>query len=381
MQRRQTASTAPTQPSFASLAEFDARLGAAVRQGRLDAFWSDIEALRQMPLIFGSTAVFLYRGPAEDVIWSGDWDGLVRTAKGHIPGSGLWFFSADLPDDARMEYVLEIDGGDGIPDPLNPHEEEGGLGIKSVVIMPDYAPPAYFQQHPDTPKGRLSHNQTFPSRSLGYDVHYRVYTPAGYAGFERLPVLYVTDGQDFLAFGQMRTALDNLISGGSVCPIIVVFIDPRDTRTGENLREIQFLNNSAFNQFIASELVPAVDQAYHSQPSAAGRVILGASYGGTHAAAFILEHHRSFHGAAMLSPAFWYNNSQVIEEFRAVKKLPLKLYISTGTFNDTEVHARLMRDVLVDKGYQLGYTETHEGHSYATWRGKFGELLNYFFGK
>jgi enterochelin esterase-like enzyme len=373
----------PTQtpPAFTSLAEFDARLGAAVRQGRLDAFWSEIEALRQMPLIFGSTAVFLYRGGAEEVIWSGDWDGLVSTAKGYLPGSGLWIFSADLPADARLEYVLEIDGGEGIPDPLNPQEEVGGLGTKSVVTMPGYTPPAYLQQQPGTPIGRLSHNQAIHSQALGYAVHYRVYTPAGYAKLERLPVLYVTDGQDFLAFGKMRTALDNLIAGGSVCPIIVVFIDPRDTHSGENLREIQFLNNPAYHEFIASELVPAVDRAYRSEPSAVARVIMGASYGGTHAASFILAHHRSFGGAAMLSPAFWYNDAGLIEEFRALNKLPLNLYISTGTFNDTEVHARMMRDVLVKKGYELRYTETNEGHSYATWRGRFGELLAYFFGK
>ena len=373
----------PTQaaPAFTSLADFDARLGAAVRQGRLDAFWSEIEALGQMPLIFGSTALFLYRGDAEEVIWSGDWDGLVSTAKGHLPGSGLWFFSAELPADARMEYLLEIDGGEGITDPLNPQEEVGGLGAKSVVTMPGYTQPAYVQQHPGTPMGRLSHNQAIHSRRLGYAVHYRVYTPAGYANLERLPVLYVTDGHDFLAFGKMRTALDNLIAGGSVCPIIVVFIDPRDTHSGENLREVQFLSNPAYHEFIEGELVPAIDRAYRSEPSAAGRVIMGASYGGTHAASFILAHHRSFGGAAMLSPALWYNDAGLIEEFRVGKKLPLKLYISTGTYNDTEVHARLMRDVLVEKGYELRYTETNEGHSYATWRGMFRELLEYFFGK
>jgi enterochelin esterase family protein len=310
----------PTQtpPAFASLAEFDARLGAAVRQGSLDTFWLEMEALRQMPLIFGSTAVFLYRGDAEDVNWSGGWNGLVRTSKGRIQGSGLWFFTADLPLDARLEYVLEIDGSHGIPDPLNPNEEVGGMGAISVVTMPGYTPPAYVRPHPGTPNGRLSHNQVIYSQSLGYAIHYRVYTPAGYANLARLPVLYVTDGQDFLAFGRMRTALDNLIAGGSVCPIIVVFIDPRNTHSGENLREIQFLSNPAYNEFIANELVPAVDQAYRSEPSALGRVIMGASYGGTHAAAFILAHHRSFGGAAMLSPAFWYNDSQLIEEFRAL---------------------------------------------------------------
>ena len=380
MERRPTAPTASPHPTIASLADFDARLGSAVRQGRLDAFWSEIEGLR-LPLIFGSTAVFLYRGDAEEVIWSADWDGLVRTAKGHIPGSDLWFFSAELPADARMEYLLEIDGGEGIPDPLNPQKEVGGMGARSVVTMPGYIPPAYAQPHPGKPMGRLSHNQAIHSRALGYDVHYRVYTPAGYANLERLPVLYVTDGQDFLAYGQMRTALDNLIAGGSVCPIIAVFIDPRDTLSGENLRESQFLSNPAYHEFIASELVTAVDRAYRSQPSALARVIMGASYGGTHAASFILAHHRTFSGAAMLSPALWYNDAQLIEQFRTVEKLPLKLYISTGTFNDTEEHARLMRDALVEKGYELRYTETNEGHSYATWRGRFGELLEYFFGK
>ena len=48
--------------------------------------------------------------------------------------------------------------------------------------------------------------------------------------------------------------------------------------------------------------------------------------------------------------------------------------------NDTQVHARLMRDALQSKGYNLRYVESSEGHSYGNWRGKLDQLLVFFFG-
>ena len=44
------------------------------------------------------------------------------------------------------------------------------------------------------------------------------------------------------------------------------------------------------------------------------------------------------------------------------KKLPLKIFLSTGTVKDTEVHARKLKKTLESKGYDFEYIEVDKGH-------------------
>jgi enterochelin esterase family protein len=263
-------------------------------------------------------------------------------------------------------------------DPLNPNTETGGLGTNSVVFMPGYVAPDYVLSKTGVAPGQLTENLTIDSTNLGYSVNYRVYTPSGYEKLSELPVLYVTDGQDFLQFGKLDISLDNLIAAGHMRPIIAVFIDPRDVQTGKNLREELFLDNPSYGDFIANELVPVIDQAYRTNPTAEARAILGASHGGYFSVYFALHHADKFHLIGALSPSIWHNQG-IVDEYQDAEKLPLKFYIGTGTWSDANYHSALLVDALKEKGYLVEYLECNEGHSYANWRGKFKQLLAYFF--
>jgi enterochelin esterase-like enzyme len=373
---------------FQSLEEFDLALSAALAGDSLENFWSTIHLLRQMPLIFGDRAVFLYRGEAGSVAWNGDW-GEIDSATGSrqvTPGarlglSDLWLACVTLPMDARMEYTLVVDGQAGLLDPLNPLVEEGGLGSSSTFGMPDYLPPAFLAARSDAPRGELSEDQTIQSASLGYSVHYKVYTPAGYAKLKNLPVLYVTDGPDFLTFGKMVTALDNLIADGQVRPIIAVFIDPRDIVTGQNRREAEFLDNPKYHDFLSRELSPTIEFKYRAERKPESRALMGASYGGYHAAQFALAKYAKFGLIGMLSPSLWVSEGAVLQAYRDSPVRSLKFFLSTGAYSDNTAVSREMKTILEEKGYPLLYLESSEGHSYANWRDKLDDLLIFFFGK
>jgi len=363
--------------AFSNLQEFDAALNAAAEGGSLDSFWQQITAGGQMPLIFGDYGVFLYRCPAKSVAWAGDWTRSIPSLR--LGNTDLWMHVAQFPNDARLEYQIELDGGQGILDPLNLAVEVGGLGSKSVFAMPGYVFPSFTLPREGIAQGKLTGNIALSSKALGYTVNYRVYTPAGYDRLKSLPCLYVTDGQDYLEFGKMVTVLDNLLAEGKVQPLIAVFIDPRDTVSGRNLREEQFLNNPKYGQFIADELVPTIDAAYRTNRSADARALLGASYGGYHGAYFALRHSDKFHLFAMQSPSFSWD-ATILDEYKKAARLPVKMFISVGRFNDATYQTRLVRQVLEDKGYPLLYLESNEGHSYGNWRGKLDAMLTYFFG-
>ena len=373
-----TGLSAEMTPPFRTLDEFDASLSAALQNGSLEAFWQQIVALRQMPLIFGDQAIFLYKGPATQVAWEGDWkEG--APDPGQQLAEDLWFYNQQFPLDARLEYRLQLDGDHSITDPLNPVTEEGGLAAKSVLAMPAYVFPAFTLLDEHVARGELSGDLTIQSDQLGYAVHYRVYTPVGYTKLRSLPVLYVTDGQDFIQFGKMVTVLDNLIAQKKIRPIIVVFINSRDVETGQDLGEEQFFDNARYGNFITKELVPIVDTRYYTNRTADARAILGAAGGGYHAAYFALNHSDRFHLIAMQSPSFGYQNGALVDAYRETRKLSLKLFLSTGVYEDNLDAIQQMKAVFKSKEYPLLYIESNEGHSYGSWRGRFEAMLTYFF--
>jgi enterochelin esterase-like enzyme len=363
-----------TTPPFATLSDLDLTLNLVANGGDPESLWQQVSYL-QMPLIFGDTVIFLYRGDGSQVDWEADWG----TSSGlRLGDSDIWMIALRLPTDARLEYRILLNGSERILDPLNPLVETGGLGDKSYFAMPDYTFSLYTDHRDDVAHGSLTDNLTISSSNLGYDVNYRIYTPAEYNLLENLPVIYITDGQDYLAFGHMQDILDNLIADGLIQPIIAVFIDPRDTQSGENLREQQFILNPAYGLFIADELVPVIDSAYKTNPSPDSRAILGASFGAYHSAYFALRHSDLFHLYGVQSPALSRDES-ILDDWRAADPLPIKVFMNTGTIGDVQTYAQALRDAMQGKVDDIQYIEVNEGHSYAQWRALLDDLLIYFF--
>ena len=368
-----------TSDAFNSLSEFDSLMRSAISGGQVDPFWNVVVATGQMPLIFGdNVAVFLYRGQAQQVALQGDF----MTVYLRLGETDLWGFIIQLEPDARLEYQILLNSSKAILDPLNPITETGGLGTSSVVRMPGYVFPEFALLHDGIAHGTFSQNFTILSQSLGYDVNYRVYTPAGYETLESLPVIYVTDGQDFAnpGMGAMLNALDSLIASDRIKPMIAVFIDPRDPATESNRREDELvapsLTNCPFCDFVALELVPTIDQAYKTDPTSDARAIIGFSLGGNFTAQMGLIYADVFHQIAILSPDISAN--WIFDTYQEVDQLPIKIFLSHGTYDEGAASIHL-RDTLEAKGYQLLYLETHEGHSYGNVRGILDDMLIYFF--
>lgn len=367
-------------PLFTNLADFDTSLNNALATGEMNTFWQQIKSLRQMPLIFGDMAVFLYRGEAESVSWVGDWHEMAATNGWRLGSTDLWISTVRLPLDARLEYQIQVNGSEAfITDPLNPITEVSRQGTKSAFTMPKYQTTEFTQTRENVARGELSETLTIRSGQLGYEVNYRVYTPAGYSRLRRLPSLYVTDGQDYIQYGKMATILDNLIAEQKIRPIIVVFIDTRDPETGENRREEQFIDNPKYGQFIVNDLVPWIDTKYYTDRTADSRAILGVAEGGYYAAAFALDHTNRFHLIGMQSPALDIHEGSLLDQYRQLIRLPVSVFLTTGTMNDHTQYTREMKAILEEKQIPLNYIESSEGPSFGNWRDKLDDMLIYFF--
>jgi hypothetical protein len=119
-------SISPGDITSATLEEFESMLEQAVADDDYDPLWDAIVATGQMSLIFGNTAVFMYRGEAVSVTWSADFvvtnQALLNMQGAQLGNSGIWIHKRRFPMDARFSYRIIVSGWRKILDPLNPYQ-------------------------------------------------------------------------------------------------------------------------------------------------------------------------------------------------------------------------------------------------------------------
>jgi enterochelin esterase family protein len=359
------------------------------RKKQIDTFWATLVKKNQIPLVVNDSVAFLYKGEADSVFWQGDFNGWGSLAGGHIfnnrgyrvGNSDVWRMKAAFPPNARIDYKIVLNGRTWITDPVNPNQQWGGSGPNSELRMPEWKPEAVSLSRKEIAKGKLSENFPAKSESMGYFIQYKVYTPANYDKLSELPVIYVTDGQEYAddKMGSMVHMLDNLIADKVIKPVIAVFIDPRESgNAGNNRRMFELPLNDKFVDFITNELIPAVDASYKTKASADARAILGTSLGGLNAAYVGIKASDKISLIGIHSPSFWYR-PQIYSMFENSPTLPLKIFMSTGVISDTEEGARRMKAIMEKKQYMLEYREINEGHSWGNWRSLIDDILIYFF--
>ncbi len=229
-------------------------------------------------------------------------------------------------------------------------------------------------------RGQLSQNKIISSKILGYDLQYRVYIPEGYDGLSNLPVIFLTDGQWYIEGGEMPRKLDEMIYKREIKPVVAVFVDARDPKNlDKNRRNQQFLGNEKYVDFYRKELIPSIQRNYKVSRRQKNRAIMGLSFGGLNATFFGAKASDTFHMLGIQSPAL-HPVKNIYDLYRDQEKLPLKIFLTTGTVNDTEIPARKLKKTLEDKGYKFEYIEVAEGHNWMNWKPLINKALLYFFG-
>jgi enterochelin esterase family protein len=369
---------------FETLTDFQSALQSIKTPAQADAFWKQVASLGQMPLVFGDTAVFLYRGKAASVQWLGDfttWRAGDPLAGKRAPGADIWSATARFPLDARFDYKVRVDGRERL-DPLNPLKQLGMYGYNSVVTMSQYFPSPWIERRASTPQGKLSEPFIINSQKLGYPKRFTVYTPPGIEKLKDVPVIYVTDGHEFsnAEMGALPIILDNLIAEGRIRPVVAVFVDPRDVETGENKRGPELLTNPRFQWFLTEELIPWIDARYPTRPRPEARAVAGMSLGGLHATYTAMRQPEYFGLIGILSP-YYLAKPAVLAEVEKSARQPVKLFVSQGAYDYDVANTRHLRDTLKAKGYPFKYFEANDGHSWGNWRNMLDDMMVYFFGR
>lgn len=256
--------------------------------------------------------------------------------------------------------------------------------------------------------GNIQSFPEFASRILRNRRDVLVYLPRGYHRSlrRRYPVLYLHDGQNMFdaatSFAGVEWNADEsaerLTKLKLMEPTILVAVanlgkqriheyapttgviestPTRKKRSRGLLRK--------YGEFLTRELKPFIDQKFRTKPEAEFTGLGGSSLGGLATLALGLWFPNVFNRLAVMSPSIWWDDCAIYRILDRVEgKLPLKIWLDTGTNEPGWERARELVERLVEKGWHLGYDleylEVPGGeHNEAAWAGRFEAVLRYLF--
>jgi hypothetical protein len=148
-----------------------------------DQTWNQLVQDQKIPLVVEDSVAFLYRGDAQSISWTGDFNGWgyykeFNSKVVRIPQTDIWMLKASFPKDARLDYKIMKNGTEWMLDPNNSSHQWSGVGggsPNSELRMPEWKEdPLTTRPLPDAQHGKIEKDILFNSKSLGYQITYIV---------------------------------------------------------------------------------------------------------------------------------------------------------------------------------------------------------------
>jgi enterochelin esterase-like enzyme len=346
-------------------------------------------ATNRFPLVDPTGVTFVYRGVADTVLLR-CWIYGLPTAQPleRVPDTDLWLLRIDLPPNSRIEYKFEIVRGpdrEWITDPLNPLKAADPFGANSVCQGYGYERPRWTFPDPQARLGALE-EMTLSSAALDSKRQLLTYIPARFRRSRRYPLMIAHDGEDYLRFAHLKTVLDNLIHRLEIPPLIVCL-----TRSPDRLAE--YAGDIEHARFLAEEVLPLMRSRYPLIDEAAGRGLMGASFGAV-ASLHTAWRYPSLFGRLLLqSGSFAFADighhrrgpvfdpvASFVNEFRAAPGKPAdRMYLSCGIYESLIYENRSMVPLLNGQGIEVRYEEVRDGHNWENWRDRLRTGLSWLF--
>ena len=310
----------------------------------------------------GSVTLRLLAPKADTVTVTGDfkpvdWQTLPMTRN----EQGLWSVTVPaLPAEMYM-YAFNVDGVRTI-DPGNTYVNRDVTTLSNIfVVSHEQGDKGYNYKSNATPRGNVAKGWS-DSPTLKMTRRMTVYTPAGYDGKKRYPVLYLLHGMGgdenaWAELGRAAQIMDNLIAQGKAKPMIV---------------------EDSFD-----DIVKYVDTHYRTIAKREGRAVCGLSMGGGHTFGISLLMPRTFNYYGLFSAAPSFHNAmhgkklddvlktdtQIQQRIAALRDSKPQLYwIGIGKTDFLLESNNTLRSYFDSVGMPYEYYENEGGHIWRNWR-------------
>jgi len=260
----------------------------------------------------------------------------------------------------------------------------------------------------NTLTGTIRRHRGFPSKIFGNRRDVLVWLPRSYSRFSRKrhPVLYLQDGQNVFdaatSFAGVEWGVDEtaqrLVRQNLIEPLIIVAIaNTGEDRIHEYAPTPGVIDESAkrkkrtkgwarrYGHFLIEELKPYIDKQYRTKREAEFTGLGGSSLGGILTLSLGLWFPNVFTRLIAMSPSVWWDDEVIVKMVNELdRKLPLKIWLDTGTHEPGWERARTLCAALIDKGWHpfedLHYHEIEGGdHSEGAWAMRVEPALRFLF--
>lgn len=284
---------------------------------------------------------------------------------------GVWSLTIGPIPANLYVYKFLIDGV-STPDPNNTLTGFADQPPYSQLVVHGTGP-AYYDAR-NVPHGNVTRH-VYHSAALDGEREIYVYTPPGYDGKKKYPVLYLLGGSGELAstwFLDGRAAFieDNLIAEGKALPMIIAMpnnqvvhrSDPKHTELTFKLFETELRQN----------IVPVVDRNYRTVAGPHGRAIAGLSMGGRHAQLVgfkCLDLFASFGILSAGDPDSEKSTPEFLNDPDTNRKVDY-LLVGLGTREDQPTNRSVLFHQILEK-HKIAhdyYVGGNGAHDWATWR-------------
>jgi enterochelin esterase family protein len=331
------------------------------------------------PLIDGNRVTFLWQGDSAPHLIDDlhGWDDHPQKMRRVAPG--LWAASFALTRDAYLEYAfLDPATKSRLPDPLNKKRIWNGINAYNhFFYMPEAAPSPWTIRPRDIPSGTIStHTVDTGVMKFSGKRSIKLYHPPTK---ERVPLLIVYDGPDYLTRGRLPIIVDNLIAAKRIRPIAMAFLP-----NGGQRRGAEYACSDATLLWIEHEVLPLanrelklLDIKKHS--GAFG--VLGASFGGLMSMYTGLRLPEIF-GRVLSQAAVFEMDGRDFAAVDLIRHAPArpKIHMDCGAMDFLLADNRRMLPLLCKRGFDLTYHEHGGAHNYTSWRDQVHLGLEKMFG-
>jgi enterochelin esterase family protein len=331
------------------------------------------EAARAFPLVEPGAVVFAWQGEAREVRLR---HFMSRANAGfpfeREPDGNLWRLRLQVPDRARFEYKLDVDG-QWIQDPLNLAQATDPFGVNSVCETFGYSAPSWILPRPGIEAGSLEETSVH-SNAFGEARRLGIYRPAGYREQGDYPLVVIHDGFDYVDHAALLPILDNLIADGELPPLIAALTNSPD-------RMVEYVDDPRHAEFITRELLPAVESACAVSHDPRKRILMGASLGAVACLSIAARAPQVFDGVVLKSGSFifdpglletrarlFHSIMEFIDGLSPEERLMHRAFVCCGRFEGLVGENRRMAAFLRRAGVATRYVESRDAHHWHNWR-------------
>ncbi|MFP5332209.1 MAG: alpha/beta hydrolase-fold protein [Acidimicrobiia bacterium] len=241
-----------------------------------------------------------------------------------VPGADGWWVDLHLPEDARIEYRIEVRRGartETTLDPSNPDVATNPFGANSILKGSKYV-----STHRCEGEWRIEEFRV-PSAVFGGRRHHRLLSPMK-SPTTPLPLVLLHDGADYVDHARIPEVLASAMRDAVLPPLRVALLDPRQ-------RNVEYAADPRHARHVVDEVLPRV----RARVAVAGPVVIGGASLGAVAAWHTAQQSPGVFGGLVLQSGTF--------AFSPHSEIPSAMASSIRRFLDDAVTAPAISDLAV----------------------------------